>query len=97
MDSVMDVRRCRRCDRLYAFSPLHNNTRALCTACAGDDPVVQLAAERRQQAAVARSARRRRSGSAFRNRKEDPDASSLSNVQIVNGRLVYTWEGPAHV
>lgn len=96
MDSVMDVRRCRRCDRWYAFAP-PQNTLALCTACAGDDPVTQLRAERRQQAAVARSARRRRPGSAFRNRKEDPDAPSLSDVRVINGRLVYRWEGPAHV
>ena len=60
--------------------------------------MTQLRAERRQQAAVARSARRRRPGSAFRTRKEDPDAPSLSDVRIVNGRLVYTWEGgPSHV
>ena len=95
MMAQMDVRQCRRCDRLYTFSPAHN-TRVLCTACAGDDPVTQLRAERRQQAAVARSARRRRPSSAFRNRKEDPDAPSLSDVRLINGRLVYVWEGPSH-
>lgn len=94
-ESVMDVRRCARCEALYAYRPVLNTGR-LCSACAGNDPVTQLQAERRQQQAIARSARRKHHGGAFKARKEDPEAPSLSSVAIVNGRLVYTWEGPAH-